>query len=217
MTTYADIHEFADRMGERRRQVEAATPSVLRALGRAVVGPADVGPGAAAGPVRATAELLATTLDELDRAEEELRVQNEALFAAHTELEEEQQVFLDLFELAPVAYFVTTANGRLLRLNGAAFALLGRPINLAVGKPLAVYVAPEDRAAFRGALPRPKPGGPVESWRMRLVPRDGEPVECRVHTRAVWPAPAGGPEAAREPVLYWVITPELCEIADDLA
>lgn len=198
MTTYSEVHAFADQIGARRRQVESAAPS-----------------GAAA-------ELLAATLDDLGRAEEELRVQNEALFAARTELEEEQQVFLDLFDLAPVAYFVTTADGRLLRLNHAAFALLGRPINLAVGKPLAVFVAPDDRSAFRAALLRPRLGGPVESWRMQIVPSDGEPVECRARARVVRRPPGAsgagtsGSDASGAAVLYWVITPELSDASDDL-
>ncbi len=227
MTAYADFDAFADHLGARRRQAQEAAPPLLLALEQSAERPPE--------PVRATAGLLASTLatalDDLGQAEEELRVQNEALFAAQTELAAEQRTFLDLFDLAPVAYAVTRADGQILRLNAPAFALLGRPANLATCKPLAVFVAPADRPAFRTALARPVVSGRVESWRMRLTPRHAEPVECRVFVRAVTPAPTGAggdgachspaADAARltsptAPLLYWIITPELGDPADDL-
>src|SRR5215207_7283872 len=50
------------------------------------------------------------TLSDLDRAAEELRVQNEALFTARLELEGSSALFRDLFEFAPCAYVVTDAD-----------------------------------------------------------------------------------------------------------
>ena len=86
-----------------------------------------------------------------------------------------------------------------------------------MGKPLAVYVAREDRRAFRAAVGRPSASGHVESWRVRLVPKDGESIECRVHVCAVpHPGGAGHGDSGVAHVLYWVITPELCGSADDL-
>ena len=227
MTTYADIDTFAEQLGERRRRAEAAAPPILHALGL----PAQAAPGECPGeqtdgaqgsalsaPVRATAQLLTSALSDLGDAEEELRVQNEALFAAQTELEAEQRAVLDLFDLAPVAYAVTTRHGSLVRVNHEVYGLLGWPINLTVGKPLAVFVAPDDRASFRAALWRPLESGRVESWRVRLLSRDGEELECRVRVRATRPAttfPVGEP-VVPDPLLYWVITPELSDPADDL-
>lgn len=211
MTTYAEFDEFADQIGERRRRAERLTPPLLLALGL-VAGPApDVGGRAPATPVRAASHLLADTLDDLGRAEEELRTQNEALFAARTELEHEQQALRDLFDFAPAAYVVTNAGGVLVRLNQAALTLLARPANVAVGKPLAAYVALADRTAFRTALARVVGSGRTETWRVRFVPRAGEPVECRVHARAVRPPSRSAPS-----VLHWVITEEPWELGDDL-
>lgn len=82
MTSDLDFAGFTDELGERRRRAEMMT-----------------------------SPLLTDTLTELGRAEEELRTQNEALFAARTALEEEQQVFRDLFDLSPTASLVTTARG----------------------------------------------------------------------------------------------------------
>lgn len=212
MTTYAEIDAFADRIGARRRQAAETAQPFLLALGSPA--PADRAPDSVPPvPAGATVALLATALDDLGQAEEELRAQNEALFAAHTELAEEQQAVLDLFELAPVAYVVTTVDGRLLRVNRAAFALFGRPANMTVGKPIAVLTARADRAGFRAALVRAASSPHVESWRVRLVPSDGEALECRVRVRAV--RVVGGAPAG--PVLYWVITPELSDPIDDLA
>lgn len=226
MITYADLDAFTEQVAERRRQAAEAAPQLLRALGQAAGDPGDGVPPAAEGgapdnvppaPVRATAQLIADTLDDLGQAEEELRVQNEALFAAHTELAQEQQAVLDLFELAPVGYVVTTADGLVLRLNRPAIALLGRAANFAAGKPLTMFVEPADRAAFRVAMRRPAASGRVESWRARIVPKGADPLECRVHARAVWPPRADGrADEGQTPLLYWVLTPELHDPLDDL-
>lgn len=232
MRTYADVNDFADELGARRRRAAEAAPPILLALGESPAsagsapdgapldGRASGGPVLSA-PVRATAELLATALSDLGEAEEELRVQNEALFAAHTELEAEQQAVLELFELAPVAYIVTTADGRMVRMNQAAFSLLGQPRNLAVGKPLALYAVGEDRAAFHAALARTCLSPHVETWRVRLLPRNGEALECRVRVRAVkahistGPSPSIACQTERVVLaLYWVITPQLSDPGD---
>lgn len=209
MTTYADIDAFADELGARRRRAEEAASSLTAPVPVPDAAPA-IAPSA---PARATVELLAAALDDLGQAEEELRVQNEALFAARTELEAEQQEVLDFFELAPVAYIVTTADGRMLRMNQAAFALFGRPANFTVGKPLALFAAPEDRPAFRAALARACMSPHVETWRVCLLPRDGEPLECRVRVRTVNTQPQ---EGRHVPALYWVITPELSDQVCDV-
>ena len=215
MTTYADFEAFADEIGERRRRAERLTPSVRSTLESGAqhdAPPAD----ALAADAHATSDLLTDALGDLGLAEEELRVQNEALFAAHIELAQEHQAFRDLFEHAPVAYLVTTTRGVLTRVNQAATRLVARPANLIVGKPLSVYVAPADRAAFRAALARSAASDRPETWRVRLAPRGCGELECRVHTRVVRPVSLVGAGPAGEPLGHWVITEEPWDAADDL-
>ncbi len=90
-------------------------------------------------------EQLADTLEELQVASEELRERNRLLALAHLH-------YRELFDFAPGAYLVTDANGVVQETNQAASHLLRRPIQRLQGKPLVLYVAKQDRRAFRARL-----------------------------------------------------------------
>lgn len=221
MTARPDLGGSAEECGERRRRAEMLHQPLLRALGLAAHDRAGCSDATRA-TMHATSDLLSDTFAELGEVEEELRMQNEALFAARFELEQEQQVFRDLFDLAPTASLVTTETGRILRLNQAALDLFARPTNALVGKPLAAYVALGDRPAFRTALCRSLRSPRVETWPVRLLPKHGAPIDCRVRTRVLHPLPPGAsapnaPDAPPDPALYWVVTEEFDHSTDDLA
>jgi PAS domain S-box-containing protein len=125
-----------------------------------------------------TMEELRAALEELRVAEEELRQQNEQLAAAQLQLEIERQRYLDLFELAPDAYVSTDLLGIITEANQSASRLLRilhRPLR---GRPLAAYVATEDRPQFRTLLSqRSRRSGPI-TITLRIQPRQGEPIEA---------------------------------------
>jgi len=147
------------------------------------------------------------TLSDLDRATEELRAQNEALFSARLELEGSAAVFRDLFELAPCAYVVTDADTAIIYANDAACTLLHRSKNALAGKPLICFVPLEHRSSFRAAVLRSSVNTAVTSWPAVLFPT-GAPAEiaCRMRVR---PATAPGTQQPR--ALYWNITEEIDE------
>jgi PAS domain S-box-containing protein len=132
------------------------------------------------GPTRSdeTMDELRAALEELRVAEEELRQQNEELGAAQLQLEIERQRYLDLFELAPDAYISTDLVGVITEANQSASRLLGilhRPLR---GRPLAAYVATEDRPRFRKLLSqRSRRLAPI-TITLRIQPRQGEPFEA---------------------------------------
>ena len=95
---------------------------------------------------------LLVAYEELHVAEEELRVQTEELSASRELLEAERLRYRGLFESAPVAYLVTTANGVITDANQAASELLLVPKPRLLGKPLAVFISPARRGAFRDQL-----------------------------------------------------------------
>ena len=103
--------------------------------------------------------LLPEALAELDGAIEELSVtgqelheQTAELTATRLALESERERYQALFEFAPVAYLVTDPVARILEANRAAAALLDVDQRFLVGKPLAAYVASEDRWEFRSMV-----------------------------------------------------------------
>src|SRR5512147_257634 len=57
----------------------------------------------------------------------ELRMQNDDLCRAQAELNASRERYFDLYNLAPVAYFIVSGEGRILETNLAGVNLLGVP------------------------------------------------------------------------------------------
>jgi PAS domain S-box-containing protein len=125
-----------------------------------------------------TIDELRTALEELRVADEELRQQNEELASAHLQVEIERQRYLDLFELAPDTYISTDLLGVITEANQSAARLLRIPHRTLPGRPLATYVATEDRSRFRALLSQRDRGSGTTTVPFRLQPRHGDPVEA---------------------------------------
>jgi PAS domain S-box-containing protein len=78
----------------------------------------------------------------------ELQAQNDELRRMQQDLEVSRSKFADLFEFAPVGYFVTDKKGNIEQVNLTGSAILGRPRNTLTQKPFAIYVAKDDRDIF---------------------------------------------------------------------
>jgi PAS domain S-box-containing protein len=125
---------------------------------------------------------LSTTVEELRVADEELRQQGEQLALSHDVLANERRRYVDLFEFAPDGYLVTDASGVIREINQAGTRLLSRPAKFCLGKPLALYVSPEDLPEFRTRLLRVASDDQAHTWQLTLLPlkRPPLPVECTV-------------------------------------
>jgi len=191
--------EFAEAIDEYRERTETIIRDALaRFAGQSTSPDADL--------ARVSREIEGT-FRTLGGAAEEIRVQNESLFAASIEIEGMAAVFRDLFELAPVAYVVTNLESRVIYANEAACNMLRIPKNGLSGKPLACFIPLSERAAFRANVLRACESGGVTSWPETLVPHGGtRHIECRLRVRS---ASASGSRTAR--LLYWNITEETDE------
>ena len=105
-----------------------------------------------------TAELTVAQ-EELGVTMEEIQQRNEKLRATRRELERERQRYQELFALAPDGYVVTDARGMIQEANQVASELLGVSAASLAGKPLVVYVAPEDKGAFYDLMERARREG----------------------------------------------------------
>ena len=119
---------------------------------------------------------LDETWAELSTAVEELRVQNDQLAAAQTELERERRRYRKLFDFAPHPCVVTDARGVVRAANEASLRLLQTNIRGLVGKPLIVFVPMGSRATFRFAVSRLPQLGLLKEWELPLRPRQSAPV-----------------------------------------
>jgi two-component system, sensor histidine kinase and response regulator len=95
---------------------------------------------------------LSDSLEELQVVAEELGAQNEELTANREAVEAERQRYQDLFNFTPDGYLVTDAAGIIQEANPAAAQLLNSQQSYLVGKPLAVFVHPQQRRKFRHIL-----------------------------------------------------------------
>ena len=117
-----DVSEFADFADALRKQRLGSEQVVRRALNRAN----------AHYPVPLTDDLndVSRALDNarnvIERAVEELHLQNDALFAARTEVEDAYAQFRDFFEFAPAPYVVTSPDTR-VRVRYANHAACSSP------------------------------------------------------------------------------------------
>lgn len=100
------------------------------------------------------AETVGASARELRLAQEQLRRQSQDLAGALAALEQERRRYRDLFMGAPIGYLVTNRGGKIADINAAAAELLAVESAVALGIPLDVFVAPNDRARFARLLDR---------------------------------------------------------------
>jgi PAS domain S-box-containing protein len=87
-------------------------------------------------------------LHELQVHQIELEMQNEELMRAQAALQAVSDKYQDLFDFAPIGYFLLCEPGRILQANLAGAALLGLERSAVVNTPFAQHVAPQTRARF---------------------------------------------------------------------
>ncbi len=146
---------------------------------------------AAAAVVPRTEADAQALVHELQVHQIELEMQNEELQRARAEAQAALEKYHDLFDFAPVGHFLWDQEGRILELNLAGAALLGRDRGVASGKRFGQFVALEDRGAFAIFLQRVLATDAKETCEVKLL-RDGALVSVLVEGIAAQDRP--GPQ-----------------------
>jgi PAS domain S-box-containing protein len=177
-----DIEAFARSVDDARRRAQASIATTQRSSDAAA-------PVLADAPEPLSRQLL-DSIEELQVAEEELRVQNLALVEAHETLEQERREYRVLFEGAPRPFIVTDLAGTIRMINRAGAALLGASPEVLHGKPLAAYVALDDRHHFRQELHAIASADltrlePAIETRVTIAPRGGGSIDTVASVRRI--------------------------------
>lgn len=116
---------------------------------------------------------LQQSVTALETVGDQLRRQNEELFADQKSLDGERVRYQTLFDLAPDAYLVTGAEGAIWEANTAAAALLRTDKELLPGQSLLGFVADRDREDLRARLHALHMGSieRIDDWEVRILPR----------------------------------------------
>jgi PAS domain S-box-containing protein len=121
-------------------------------------------------PSRETGELAR----DLGAHRIELDMQNNELRASHAAIEASRQKYADLFDFAPVGYFVLDEKGAVTDVNITGSALLGKEKSRIIGRSFSRYVFADDQDAWH--LYRRKmmaPGG-VQETEIRLIKKEND-------------------------------------------
>ena len=109
----------------------------------------------------------------------------------------DRERYAEMFHGARSARLVSDPYGGIREANRATAELLGTPLRELAKKPLAVYIAPEERASFRRDLARSVVAPGIICWQATLCGRGRSPLRARIAVR-----PAHGPRGLE---LHWLI------------
>jgi two-component system, cell cycle sensor histidine kinase and response regulator CckA len=117
-------------------------------------------------------DTLLETLEELHVAQEELTQANEELIMTRNDLEEQKNRYKNLFDRTPYGYLVTDTLGVIEEANQTSSSLLNYATDHLVGKPLSVFIHPDEIPEYRKQLNHLPQKGLVFHWMSKLMPRE---------------------------------------------
>jgi PAS domain S-box-containing protein len=135
-------------------------------------GPPNTWPASRGRTAAALSRDLATAVQALDAAVEELYFQTDSLEAAHLALEVERRAYQELFEAGPDGLLVSDPDGVIVRANARAGEVFGCAAEDLVGHALPALIRPRDRASLEAAIG----GFEVADWDAEWI---GEAVRAR--------------------------------------
>jgi PAS domain S-box-containing protein len=120
----------------------------------------------------------------------ELKMQNDELCRAQAELTATRERYFDLYNLAPVGYFIVSHEGRILETNLTGVSLLGVPRAALVKQPITRFIFKDDQDVYYLHRRELLATGKAHTCELRMVKSDGKPFWVRL--TATTQAPEAG-------------------------
>ena len=126
---------------------------------------------------------VAALCHELRVHEVELEMQNEELRRAQVELEQSRSKYADLFDLAPLGYFVFDDKGCILEVNLTGASMLQKDRRDLLGKPFNLFVDGRDKDHFRQHRAMVFETGTMRQCEIRLLRPEVTEMVARLRSR----------------------------------
>jgi len=117
-------------------------------------------------------EEIRKTLYELRVHQIELEMQNEELHQAHAEMDVVRARYFDLYDMAPVGYFIISKMGLILEANLTAATLLGLARSAMIKRPISRFILKEDQDIYYLHRKQLFETDEPQDWDMRMVKKD---------------------------------------------
>jgi PAS domain S-box-containing protein len=143
---------------------------------------------------------------ELRVHEIELKMQNDELCQAQAELNATRERYFDLYNLAPVGYFILSHEGRILEVNLTGSILLGVPRAALVKQPITKFICKEDQDIYYLHRRELLATGKAHTCELRMVKTDGSALWVRLTATTQDSSTSSGPGTQTEPVSRLVLT-----------
>ena len=127
----------------------------------------------------------------------ELEMQNEELVRAQAELTATRERYFDLYNLAPVGYFIVSHEGRILETNLTGVILLGIPRAALVKQPITKFIFKQDQDIYYLHRRELLATGKAHTCELRMVKADGTAFWTRLTATTQDPSGHGGAPASR--------------------
>ncbi len=124
-------------------------------------------------------------IHELDVHQIELEMQNDELRKAQSEIEQSRAKYVDLYDFAPVGYFMLTATGRIVEANLTGAKLLGVERTNLVNWDFRRFIPPEFMSLFESHLLVVLASDSVQKCELKLIRKDGTPLYVSLESLSV--------------------------------
>jgi PAS domain S-box-containing protein len=147
-------------------------------------------------PARVSLEEALRLVHELRVHQVELKMQNDELCRTQAELSATRERYFDLYNLAPVGYFIVSHEGRILETNLAGVILLGIPRAALVKQPITRFIFKDDQDVYYLHRRDLLATGKAHACELRMVKADGSPFWVRMTASMQEPSAGAGPDHA---------------------
>ncbi len=133
----------------------------------------------------AFALINSTDIDDLKRAQEELRALNHTLEQRVAVRSAEVQ---DLYDYAPIGYHSLDEDGLYVRINQTELGWLGYPREEVLGRSFADFTTPAGKIKFQSKLIELTQTGAVGNLEYEMVRKDGSTFPCLINATGIYDA-----------------------------